>query len=174
MIPLGPLDVPGEVPGLAELIAHEHRVVDGLVAALGTDRQDRFPLAHRLVDEVAAHIAAVTQVVLPALRDIVPGGVEMANVGQTQLEELRGALVALEEGHPGDEAFEEAVGTVTLGLNRHVPVEENGHLPALAAVIGPDAMAELGRVYAQIKENTPSGLQGMPLVDPNPTFRTAR
>ena len=161
-----------DVPGLAELVAHDHRVIDGLIAALGTHRQDRFPLAHRLVDEVAAHIAAVTQVLLPALRDIVPGGADMANGGQAQLEEMRGALGALEDGHPGDPGFETALADVAEGLRRHEPVEENEHLPALSTVIGADAMAELGRVYASVKENTPSGLQGMPATDRNPRFRT--
>jgi hypothetical protein len=33
-------------------------------------------------------------------------------------------------------------------------------------------MAELGRIYAQVKENTPSGLQAMPAADRNPRFRT--
>ncbi|MGH9283910.1 MAG: hemerythrin domain-containing protein, partial [Acidimicrobiales bacterium] len=132
---------------MAELIAHDHRVIEGLVAALGTDREDRFPLAHRLVDEVAAHIAAVTQVLLPALRDIVPGGAEMANGAQSVLEEMRGALATVAEGHPGDPAFEAALEAVAAGLRRHGPAEENEHLPALAVVIGGDAMADLGRVY---------------------------
>lgn len=166
------LDPPVDVPGLAELIAHEHRVIDGLVAALASDRQDRFPLAHQLVDEVAAHAAAVTQVLLPALRDIVPGGAEMANHGQTRLQELGGILSTLEKGHPGDPDFEAAVVALSEALGRHVPAEENEHLPALAAVIGPDAMGELGLVYAQIRENTPSGLQAMPTADANPRFRT--
>lgn len=161
-----------DVPDLAELIAHEHRIIDGLVAALGTDREDRFPLAHRLVDEVAAHISAVTQVLLPALRDIVPGGAEMANEGQSEFVQMGVALFALEEGHPGDAAFEAAIEEVAEALRRHVPVEENQHLPALRAVIGDDAAAELGRVYAQVKENTLGGLQAMPATDRNPTFRT--
>ena len=161
-----------DVPGLAELIVHEHRVVDGLVAALGTDREDRFPLAHRLVDEVAAHVAAVTQVLLPALRDIVPGGVEMANGAQSLLRDLRGALTALEQGHPGEESFETALTTVADLVGRHVPVEENEHLPALAGVIGDDAMAELGRVYSSVKEHIPAGLQAMPATDASPRFRT--
>lgn len=167
------LDVAGtNVPGLAELIVHEHRVVEGLVAALGTDRDDRFPLAHRLVDEVAAHISSVSQVLLPALRDIVPGGAEMANQAQSRFQEMREALAALEDGYPGDPAFESALETVARLLGRHVPTEENEHLPALSAVVGPDAMRQLGLLYGQIKENTPSGLQAMPVADRNPRFRS--
>ena len=163
---------PLDAPGLSELIVHEHRVIDGLVAALGTDREDRFPLAHRLVDEVAAHTATVTQVLLPALRDVVPGGVEMANSAQGLVVDLRGALSALGESYPGDAGFETALATVAELVGRHVPVEENEHLPALSAVIGDAAMAELGRVYAQVKEHTPGGLQAMPTADRNPRFRT--
>jgi hypothetical protein len=161
-----------DVPGLAEQIVHEHRVMDGLLAALGTEREDRFPLAHRLVDEVASHISAVSQVLLPALRDIVPGGADMANEAQSGFGEMGVALFALEEGHPGDAAFEAAIETVAEALRRHVPVEENQHLPALRTVIGDDATGELGRVYAQVKESTLGGLQAMPAVDSNPKFRT--
>ncbi len=167
------LDVSGtNVPGLAELITHEHRLVDGLVAALGTDRDDRFPLAHRLVDEMAAHISSVTQVLLPALRDVVPGGAEMANQAQSLFQEMREALAALEDGYPGDPGFESALETLAGLLRRHVPVEENEQLPALSTVIGPDAMGQLGLLYGQVKENTPSGLQAMPVADRNPRFRS--
>ncbi|MGH9038085.1 MAG: hemerythrin domain-containing protein [Acidimicrobiia bacterium] len=160
-----------DVPDLAEQIIHEHRVIDGLLAALGTDREDRFPLAHRLVDEVASHMSAVTQVLLPALRDIVPGGADMANETQSLFAEMGVALFALEEGHPGEADFEGAIEAVAEALRRHVPVEENQHLPALGTVIGDDAMAEMGRVYAQVKENTLGGLQAMPAADRNPTLR---
>ena len=161
-----------DVPGLAEQIVHEHRVIDGLIAALATEREDRFSLAHRLVDEVASHISAVTQVLLPALRDIVPGGADMANQAQSLFAEMGMPLFALEEGHPGESGFEAAIETVAEALRRHVPMEENQHLPALRAVIGDDATAELGRVYAQVKENTLGGLQAMPASDSNPKFRT--
>lgn len=160
-----------EVPGLTEQVVHEHRVIDGLLAALSTDRQDRFPLAHRLVDEVASHISAVSQVLLPALRDIVPGGADMANDAQKVFGEMGVSLFALEQGHPGDPAFEAALAAVGEALHPHVPMEENQHLPALAGVIGDEAMAEMGRVYAQVKENTLGGLQAMPATDRNPTFR---
>lgn len=160
-----------ELPDLAEQIVHEHRVIDGLVAALGTDRDDRFALAHRLVDEAATHLAAVTQVLLPALRDIVPGGADMANQGQRGGQDLVKALGALERGHPGDPEFEAAIGSVTDALRQHVPVEENEHLPALRAVIGDRPMADLGMVYAQLKENMPTGLSAMPGSDRDPQFR---
>lgn len=87
------------------------------------------------------------------------------------LEELRPALAALEVGHPGDLGFESALDTVSDGLRRHVRVEENEDLPALAAVIGAAAMGELGRVYARIKEHTASGLEGMPAAERNRVFR---
>ncbi|HVW34824.1 MAG TPA: hemerythrin domain-containing protein, partial [Acidimicrobiia bacterium] len=84
-------------PDLSELIVHDHRVIAGLLGALGDrTRADRFALAHRLIDEVATHTAAELQILYPALRDIVPGGVEMANRGQADHDALRPALVALE------------------------------------------------------------------------------
>lgn len=128
-------------------------------------------LAHRLLDEVGAHISAVTQVLLPALRDVVPGGVEMANGAQQALSDLRDPLAALEAGHPEDPAFEDAVVAVAEGLGRYRPAQENEHLPALRTVIGREAMGELGRIYAQVKDHTPGGLPPVPGSGRNPTFR---
>jgi hypothetical protein len=158
-------------PDLTELIAHDHAVIAGLVASLGDkDRADRFPLAHRLLDELATHTAAELQILYPALRDIVPGGVELANRGQTDHDTLRPLLVALERAHPDDDGFDDVVRGVALAVEGHVPAVENEFLPALEEVIGADKMTELGAVYASLKDNLPGGLQALPGTAPGPTF----
>ena len=97
-------------PDLSELIAHDHQVIAGLLRTLqDTERADRFPLAHRVLDELAAHMAAELQILYPALRDIVPGGVELANRGQADHDTLRPVLVALQEAHPDDAGFDGVV-----------------------------------------------------------------
>lgn len=163
--------IPPELSELGGLIAEEHRVITELLDALATERHDRFPLAHRLIDELAGHTAAEQQVVYPAMRDIVPGGIEMADRGQRDHQAMRAAMVALERSHPGEAEFEEALVTLTTELRAHVPVEENEILPALRAVIGADKMEELGVIYAAIKESLPSGLQSLAADIPNPEFR---
>ena len=158
-------------PDLGELIAHDHRVIKGLLDTLGdTGRADRFPLAHRLIDELASHIAAELQILHPALRDIVPGGVELANRGQTDHDTLRPILVALEQAHPDDDGFDDVVRGVAAAVEGHVPPVENEFVPALQAVIGEQAMLELGAVYASVKEHMPSGLEALPAANPGPTF----
>ena len=157
---------------LASLIAHDHQVISGLLDVLqDSDRADRFPLAHRLIDELAAHTAAELQILYPALRDIVPGGVELANRGQTDHDTLRPVLVALEQAHPDDAAFDDVVEGVAAAFEGHVPPVENEFLPALEAVIGAAAMQEMGAVYASLKDNLPAGLQALPGATPGPTFR---
>ncbi|HEV7685894.1 MAG TPA: hemerythrin domain-containing protein, partial [Acidimicrobiia bacterium] len=90
-------------PDLTELIAHDHQLITTLLATVADrERADRFPIAHRLLDELATHTAAELQILYPALRDIVPGGVELANRGQTDHDTLRPLLVALEQAHPDD------------------------------------------------------------------------
>ena len=161
-------------PDLAELVAHDHRVITGLLETLGdTGRADRFPLAHRVIDELAAHMAAELQILHPALRDIVPGGVELANRGQTDHDTLRTILVALERAHPDDDSFDDVVRGLTAAVEGHGPPVENELIPALRAVIGEEAMLELGAVYASVKENLPSGLEALPGANPGPTFRPA-
>lgn len=160
-------------PDLSQLIAHDHQVIAGLLRTLeDTGRADRFPLAHRLIDELAAHIAAELQILYPALRDIVPGGVELANRGQTDHDTLRPVLVALEQAHPDDAGFDDVVRGVAVAFEGHVPPVENEFVPALQAVIGQEAMLELGAVYGSVKENLPAGLDALPGGHPDPTFRT--
>lgn len=157
---------------LASLIAHGHRVITKLLEALGdTTRADRFPLAHRVIDEIAAHTAAELQILHPALRDIVPGGVGLANRGQTDYETLRPLLVALEQSHPDDASFDDIVRGLAAALEGHIPPVENEFLPALEAVIGAAAMQEMGAVYASLKDNLPAGLDALPAANPSPTFR---
>src|SRR2546423_13691299 len=118
---------------LASLIAHDQQVITKLLGALqDTSRADRFPLAHRLIDEIAAHTAAELQILYPALRDIVPGGVEMANRGQTDHDTLRPVLVALEQAHPDDAAFDAVGGGVAAAVAGPVPPGANEFLPPLA------------------------------------------
>jgi hypothetical protein len=158
---------------LASLVAHDHQVIGKLLDALqDTTRADRFPLAHRLLDEIAAHTAAELQILHPALRDIVPGGVELANRGQTDYDTLRPILVALEEAHPGDASFNDVVRGLAIAFTGHVPPVENEFLPALEAVIGATAMQEMGAVYASLKDNLPAGLEALPAANPSPTFRS--
>lgn len=158
-------------PDLSTLIAHDHQVITGLVATLGEEgRADRFPLAHRLLDELAAHIAAELQILYPALRDIVPGGVELANRGQADHDALRLLLSALERSHPDDESFDAVVGGLTAALEAHAPPVENEFLPALEEVIGVEKMLELGAVYASVKDNLPGGLDALPGGEPGPKF----
>jgi hemerythrin superfamily protein len=156
---------------LAQLIIAEHRVIDELMQALETDREDRFQLAHRLIDDLAAHTAAEQQIFYPALRDIVPGGADMANQDQTDHQAMRATLVTLETSHPGEAVFEDALRQLAAEFRKHMPIEENEHLPALRQVIGEDKMLELGRIYTQVRENTPSGLQAMPPADRSPKFQ---
>src|SRR3954462_13883863 len=135
-------------PDLTELIAHDHQVIARLLAAVADpERADRFPVAHRLLDELATHPAAELQILYPALRDIVPGGVELANRGQSDHDTLRPVLVALEAAHPDDPGFDDVVRGVAAAFEGHGPQVEDEFLPALAGVIGEEAMLELGAVY---------------------------
>ena len=160
------------IPDMAELITHEHRVIDGLLGTLAGERDDRFSLAHRLIDEVAAHIAAEQQVFYPALRDIVPGGGAMANRGQEEHRRLRAALERIEAGHPGDGDFEGSLSDVRTLMAEHGQHQESEAIPALSRIIGPLAMGDMGAVYASVRLNTPSGLQGLAPDHPGPQFRT--
>lgn len=156
---------------LGEVIADEHATIAGLLDDLDADRRDRFPLAHRLIDEVAAHLESEQQLIHPALRDVVPGGIAIANRAQAEHRDLRAALEKLERSHPGQEPFEAALTIIRAGLTAHGPVEEQADLPALRSVVGDNAMAELGALYAAIRDSLPSGLQSLSADMPGPEVR---
>ena len=61
---------------------------------------------------------------------------------------------------------------VAVAFEGHPPPVENEFVPALRAVIGEEAMLELGAVYASVKENLPAGLDALPGANPDPTFRS--
>ena len=153
---------------LADLIARDHRVIEDLFAALATERADRFPLAHRLLDELATHTAAELQILYPALRDIVPGGVEMANKAQAEHQSMRRAMETIEQSHPGDADFEEALSNLAAEMRAHTPVEEDEWLPALRDAVGTQPLVDLGAIYAQMKDSYPSGLQALAADIPEP------
>ena len=158
-------------PDLRDLVTHDHQLIAGLLRAVAdTGRADRFPLAHQLLDALATHTAAELQILYPALRDIVPGGAELANRGQTDHDALRPLLVVLEQSHPDDPAFDGVVAGLAVAFEGHAPLVENELLPALVEVVGPGAMEELGAVYASVKDNLPSGLQSLPGAAPGPKF----
>jgi iron-sulfur cluster repair protein YtfE (RIC family) len=153
---------------LAELVARDHRVIDELFTALGTERQDRLMLAHRLLDELATHTAAEQQILYPALRDIVPGGVAMANRAQTDHQAMRRAMEVVEGAHPGEARFEEALTALAEEVRAHAPVEEAELLPALREAVGDQPLRDLGAIYVRMKESYPSGLQALAADIPEP------
>lgn len=159
------------IPDLRTILAGEHLEIAGLLDDLATSRNDRFPLAHRLIDALASHTAAEQQLLYPAFRDIVPGGIEMADKAQADHQAMRKSLVALEDSNPGEPVFEQSLVELRAELDAHVPVEENELLPALTEVIGADKMLELGVLYVQIRDNLPTGLQSLAPDIPDPEFR---
>ena len=155
---------------ITDLIAADHRAIEELFGALGDDRDDSFIVMHRLIDELSAHITAEQQILLPALRDIVPGGAAMANAGQDEHKEMRTALAQLESSHPGEADFDTALRKLVADMQTHVTAAENSLIPALRAVIGEEKMRELGDIYDQVKQTVPSGLSEPPATGPTFTI----
>lgn len=141
---------------LAELIATDHRKVEGLFEQLDSGQGDRKRLVDQVIDELTAHTAGEEQVVYPALRDMVPGGGGMADRALAEHKSMKEAISKLEQGQPGDLDFETALRNLMSEVRDHVPEEENELLPALRMVIGEDKMAELGDVFHQVKGTIPS------------------
>lgn len=96
---------------LAELIATDHRKVEGLFGQLDSGQGDRKRLVDQVIDELTAHTAGEEQVVYPALRDMVPGGGGMADRALAEHKSMKEAISKLEQGQPGDHDFETALRT---------------------------------------------------------------
>lgn len=141
---------------VAEIIASDHRKIEGLLARLQSDEGDRRHLADQVVGELAAHSAAKEQVVYPAVRDMVPGGGAMASKAIADSKAMKQDLDKLGHGQPGEQGFENALFAVMDQFRTHVPEEENELLPALRMVIGEDKMKELGGIFEQVKGTIPT------------------
>jgi hypothetical protein len=95
----------------------------------------------------------------------------MADPAQSEHQAMRKALVMLEDTHPGDAGFEQALVELRTELANHFPHEETSVLPALAEVIKADKMEELGTLYLAIRDSLPTGLQALLPDIPDPEFR---
>jgi acetyl esterase len=141
---------------IAEIIAKDHRTVEGMFEEIGRGGGDERRLADAMSDELTAHATAEEQVFYPALRDMVPDGSKMATQGQKEHKIMKEALAKLRRSQPGDTEFESAMRTLQSEVLSHAPVEENEWLPALRSVIGEDKMRELGAIFQEVKGTVPT------------------
>ena len=140
---------------IAEIIAKDHRTVEGLFDELRRGGDAR-KVADAVIDEMTAHAAAEEQVFYPALRDMVPGGAKMASQAQQEHKTMKDMLGKLRSSEPGQTEFDSALRTLESEVMIHAPVEENEWLPALRSVIGEDKMQELGTIFEQVKGTVPT------------------
>ena len=141
---------------IAEMIANDHRTVEGLYGEISEGGGDARKLADTLIEEMTAHAAAEEQVFYPALRDMVPGGAKVATQAQKEHEIIEDMLGKLRRNQPGDTEFESALDTLGSEVLSHAAVEENDWLPALRSVIGEDKMRELGGIFEEVKGTLPT------------------
>ncbi len=141
---------------IAEIIAKDHRRVEGLFGEIRQSGGDGRKLADTIIDEMTAHASAEEQVLFRALRDMVPGGSQMATRAQKEHGIMKQMLGKLRRSEPGDTEFESALRTLESEVLSHAPMEENDWLPALRSVIGEDKMRELGGIFEEVKGTLPT------------------
>jgi hemerythrin superfamily protein len=141
---------------IAEIIANDHRTVENLFDEVRRGDGDARKVADAIIEEMTAHAAAEEQIFYPALRDMVPGGSQMATRAQKEHRLMKDMLGRLRRSQPGETEFESALRALASEVLSHAPVEENDWLPALRSVIGEDKMRELGRIFEEVKGTVPT------------------
>lgn len=144
---------------MTELLATDHRAVEGLLAVLDADRAsgrhgNRAGLMRQLTIEVLGHSAAEETVVYPAVRaKIDPGRAEQALHDHLDVERT---LKVIERLRPDDADFDVELGTLAAQLHSHIADEEEWIFPLLRAAFSPAQLVELGVKAQAVKRRAPT------------------
>ncbi|HEX4383925.1 MAG TPA: alpha/beta hydrolase fold domain-containing protein [Myxococcales bacterium] len=148
---LGYETLPGDVD---HLVADDHAVVKRMFEHWQAGRGNRRALADQIGFNIALHADAEERTFYPALREI--GRDADAEKLISEHQQVKELLVVVEDGSPGEAAFEQAMGKIIAAILKHATEEETTFLPALRQAVGAAKMAELGEKFIAAKRTAPT------------------
>jgi len=139
---------------LAARIAHDHRLIEALFDQVpGADPQR--PVLDAIVRELSQHAAAEEEVVYPELAAAGDGD-HLRSASLTDHRAVEDLLVEVQDGVPGTEGVDAAIGELRTALRAHVAEEEGTVLPALAHALGDERMHELAAAFDAARHRAPT------------------
>jgi acetyl esterase len=150
-MPLPYPTLPGDVD---HLIANDHAVVNRLFEHVEAGRGDRRVLADQICSQLVLHSVAEERTFYPELRSL--GRDDEAEKLIIEHIDVKQLVTIVEDGSPGEFAFEQALTTIIADVREHAAGEEAVFLPQLRRAVGPQRMAELGESFIAAKRTAPT------------------
>ncbi len=143
---------------IAELTT-DHREVEELfrtIQTLPSGDEQRRKVADEFTIELVRHSVAEEQYLYPAVRELVPGGAELADKELADHAQVEKMLKELEGTDVGDARFDVLVERLIAEVSEHVRDEEENLFPALADVCSPEQLDKLGDKVRTAKKTAPT------------------
>ncbi|MEU9885064.1 hemerythrin domain-containing protein [Sphaerisporangium sp. NPDC051011] len=150
-----------------EVLQRDHEMVKRLMLELesgppltgSAEREsmlDRRRQVDQLITEESKHEAVEEEYFWPVIRELVPGGNEMADHGIAQEQRGKFILDSLIDYRPGDTRSEDTLMGFISEAREHIAFEEEQVWPELRLVISPERSAELGVKIERAKRMAPT------------------
>jgi hemerythrin-like domain-containing protein len=133
---------------VTQLIAHDHREVEGLFAQFRSDGAKGTAL--KICDELDAHADAEEKVFYPVVRADVPGGKKLADEGKDEHGEAR-QLIGRIKNTQDESHLVELVEQLEQAINHHVSEEESEMLPKAREALSAGRLDALGDEFEAAK-----------------------
>ncbi|MFC6086269.1 hemerythrin domain-containing protein [Sphaerisporangium aureirubrum] len=160
-----------------EVLEKDHDEVKSMMAELETGspparegESRRTPGRKQLVDQLimeeSKHEAVEEQYFWPVVRELVPGGHELADEAVRQEQKAKFTLEDLIGYQPGETRYEQMLTGLIQEAREHIAFEEERVWPELRLVLSPERSVELGTKIERAKKMAPT--RPHPHTPPNP------
>ncbi|MGP4029449.1 hemerythrin domain-containing protein [Actinomadura sp. 3N407] len=141
-----------------QVLSHDHREVEEMFDELtaATDPEERRRITDDVTIELVRHSIAEEIHLYPAVRDLVPGGDELADKEIADHAEVERILKELEQADADHEGFMTLVNRLIDDVSAHVREEEGDLFPRLAEHANADQLLELGDKVQSAKRIAPT------------------
>ncbi|WP_433238121.1 hemerythrin domain-containing protein [Streptosporangium sp. CA-135522] len=142
------------------VLTHDHREVEemfGELERLGeADTERRGELTEKVIIELARHSVAEEAYLYPAVRDLVPGGGQLADRELAEHAEAERTMKELERTDVSDPRHAALLGKLMAEIRAHVREEEGDLFPLLRSHASASQLAELGHKVQAVKKIAPT------------------
>ncbi|TDB74384.1 hemerythrin domain-containing protein [Actinomadura sp. KC216] len=141
-----------------QVLTHDHREVEEMFDELSeaTDPDARRRIVNDITIELVRHSVAEEMYLYPAVRELVPGGDELADKEISEHAEVERILKELERADPAHDSFGTLVRRLIDDVSAHVREEEGEMFPRLADNAGSEELLALGKQVESAKRTAPT------------------
>lgn len=138
------------MPNAIELLMQEHREAEQLLQQLQGTRGEDTTTLQTAAQELRTHMKIEEDVLYPYLRKNLTNGSNLMTEANKEHQEAKDALAQVERT-AGTEQFEQALQTLTEGIQHHVEEEENEIFPKMREDFDEATLEDFGRQLEEAK-----------------------